>query len=169
MQRSRKHNIIPCNKKNNKFLKTKKKEATHHYHDFIWRNLWSLCGCFWNQPWDIVRSFTVLQILSSQQGVQDFRLTLDLNRVLTKVDLPKPLWPAHTHRQRVSMLAVEHASMSLDSKEKGQKIYMQVHLGSEHYALKLAGVLDATSSMQYFSSPFQKDRKLKDTLHKTYF
>lgn len=72
---------------------------------------------FWDQPWLIVRSFTVLKILSSQLGMQDFRLTLDLNRVLTNVDLPKPLWPADTHNQRVSILAAEQTLMSLDREE----------------------------------------------------
>lgn len=35
----------------------------------------------------------VLGILSSGSGCADFRLTLDLNRVFIRVDLPRPLWP----------------------------------------------------------------------------
>lgn len=46
----------------------------------------------------------VLGILSSGSGCTDLRLTLDLNRVFMRVDLPRPLCPdqekAQTHTQR---------------------------------------------------------------------
>lgn len=45
----------------------------------------------------------VLGIRSSEVGCTDFRLILDLKRVLIKVDFPKPLCPGG-HRREVSQL-----------------------------------------------------------------
>lgn len=44
-------------------------------------------------PWDTDLISTVLGILSSRDHPALLLLTCDLNKVLTRVDLPRPLWP----------------------------------------------------------------------------
>lgn len=47
----------------------------------------------WPLPCPMALISTVLGIFSSRFQPEDLRLTWDLNKVLTSVDFPSPLWP----------------------------------------------------------------------------
>lgn len=61
----------------------------------------------------------VLGMRSSEVGCTDFRLILDLKRVLIKVDFPKPLCPGERTGANQQGLLPQHPSAGAPGQEEG--------------------------------------------------